>query len=157
MTAPPDTRATSQRPADPSAKTVCLSAAPTPAVLPQLPAEPPAGTFGRPVPDASLAYTLLLPSKSGAVFFRHGLTLVLPLFTGWDQAGEFLVRVRMTRCWIMELPTAAAVADFLQAPPGRPSGTGDVLVSVDPADLLDLGAGLVPARELIAVVAGGGH
>jgi hypothetical protein len=30
-----------------------------------------------------------------------------------------------------------------------------MLVSVDPADLLDLGAGLVPARELIAAVAGG--
>jgi hypothetical protein len=155
VTAPPANRAAPPRPADPSAKTVCLSVESTPPVLPPLLVEPPAGTVGRPAPDDPLAYAILLPGKSRAVFLRHGLSLVLPLFTGWDEAGAFLVRARMTRCWILELPSAAAVADFLRSPPGRPGGAGELLVSVDPTDLLDLGAGLVTARELIDAVAGG--
>src|SRR5688572_12879426 len=121
MTAPPGTRATSLRPADPSAKTVCLSAAPTPPVLPPLPAEPPADVWGRPADDP-LAYAILLPGKSRAVFLRHGLSLVLPLFTGRSEAGAFLICARMTQCWILDLPTAEAVADFLRSPPGRPGG-----------------------------------
>jgi hypothetical protein len=155
MSAPSGPRAAPPRQADPGAKTVCLAAAPTPPVLPPLPAEPPAGAWGPPAPDNPLAFALLLPGKSRAVFLRHGLSLVLPLFTGRSEAGAFLIRARMTQCWLLELSTAEAVADFLRAPPGRPGGAGEMLVSVDPADLLDLGAGLVPARELIAAVAGG--
>src|SRR5262245_46815016 len=150
MTAPPGTRAAPPRPADPGAKTVCRSGAPTPPDLPALQAVPPAGAV------TPLAYTLLEPGKSRAVFLRHGLALVLPLFTSWDQAAAFLVRARMTRCWILELTTAAAATDFLRSPPGRPAGPGEVTVSVDPTDLRDLGAVLVPARGLIEAVAGGG-
>ena len=155
MTTSPDNRAAPSRSVDPGAKTVCLSAAPTPPVLPTLPDEPPAGMVGRPDPSGPLAYTLLLPCKSGAVFFQHRRSLVLPLFTDWNIAGSFLVRTRMRDCWILELPTAGAVADFLRSPPGRFGGTGEFLVSVDPADVMGLGSGLVPARELIDTVTGG--
>jgi hypothetical protein len=154
MTAPSGTRAVPLRKADPGAKTVCLPAAPTTPDLPPLSGEHPAGAAGRPAADVS-AYVLLQPGKSGAVFLRHGLSLVLPLFTARDAAGAFLVRARMTRCWILELSTAAAVTDFLRSPPGRPGGPGEVMVSIDPAYLRDLGAGLVPARELIAALSGG--
>ena len=61
----------------------------------------------------------------------------------------------MPRGGIVVWPPAAAVPDYRGAPPGRPGGPGEVTVSVDPADLLDLGAGLVPARELIAALSGG--
>jgi hypothetical protein len=153
VTAPPGTRAMPPRPADPTAKTVCLAAAPTPPDLSPLQTESPAGTGGRTATDTA-AYVLLQPGKSGAVFLRHGLALVLPLFTAWDAAATFLVRARLTRCWILELTTSAAVIDFLRTPPGRPGGTGEVLVSVDPADLLSLGSELLPVRDVIAAVTG---
>jgi hypothetical protein len=121
-----------------------MSAAPTPAVLPRLP-------DGPHTPDRStpLAFVLLLPSKSGAVFLQRGRSVVLPVFTGWDQAAAFLVAARMTRCWIKELPSEEAVAEFLGNPPGRTGAATDLQVAVDPADSMSLSANLFPARKVI--------
>jgi hypothetical protein len=88
------------------------------------------------------------------VFFQHGRSRVLPLFTGWDEAAAFLVCARLTRCWIIELPTTAALTDFLRTPPGR-SGAAEFLVSVDPVDLMNLAAALFPARDVITALGDG--
>jgi len=131
-------------PATLSAPTVSMSALPTPAVLPQLPDRPPEPE--RPTP---LAFTLLLPGKSGAVFLQRGRSVVLPLFTDWDRAAAFLVAARMTRCWILELPTEDAVAEFLGNPPGRSGVAASLLVAVDPADTMTPASDLFPARVVI--------
>ena len=140
-----DTRATPTRIADPGSKTVCTSGTPTPAVLPQFPDD-------RPAPAETCAFALLTPSKSGAVFLRHGLSLVLPLFTDWNAAGAFLVRAKMTRCWILELATTAAVEEFLRSPPGRP-GSAEFHVAVDPDDLMNLTGNLFSVRSVLAALA----
>jgi hypothetical protein len=121
-----------------------MAAAPTPAVLPRLPDVPPAAA-----PTTLLAFALLLPGKSGAVFVQRGRSVVLPLFTNWDRAAAFLIAARMTRCWILELPTQEAVADFLGCPPGRTVATATLQVAVDPADPMSLSAKLFSARAVI--------
>ena len=154
MTPTPGTRTAPPRPADLAAPTVSMAAAPTPALLPPLLDEPSTPMGGRPAPAAPLAYALLQPSKSGAVFLQRGRSVVLPLFTGWDQAAAFLVAARMTRCWILELPTEDAVADFLRCPPGRAGVVATLLVAVDPADIVIQAADLFPARAVIDVLRG---
>jgi hypothetical protein len=124
-----------------------MAAAPTPAVLPRFPDVPPIAD--RPAP---LGYVLLLPSKSGAVFLQRGRAVVLPLFTTWDLAAAFLVAARMTRCWIKELTTEEAVADFLLNPPGRTGTATAHQVAVDPADPMTLSANLFSARAVITAL-----
>ena len=74
---------------------------------------------------------------------------MLPLFTEWERAAAFLVAARMTRCWIKELPTEDAVAEFLRCPPGRSGIVATLLVSVDPAEPMGLAANLFPAGAVI--------
>jgi hypothetical protein len=141
---------------------VSLAATPTQPALTAIPLPLPAGArpgsslpaLGGDSPAEPQAYSLLLPSKSGALFLQHGRSLVLPLFSGWNEAATFLVQARLTRCWIIELPTAEVVADFLRNPPGR-SLQSEFLVSVDPIDLMNLTAQMFSAREVIKALVRG--
>ncbi len=156
MTTPADASSTPRPPAARRAATTVAAA--TGLTLPSLPAIPtgaaPRGSGGRPAPEPPL-HSLLLPCKSGAVFLRHGRTPVLPMFTGREAAEAFLVRARMTRCWMIELPTADAVVDFLRSVPGRPGQPADFVVAVDPADLMRLATVTFTAAGLIAALEGG--
>jgi hypothetical protein len=108
------------------------------------------GLPARAVP--SPAYVILLPSQSKALFLQHGRALVLPLFTTQNAAADFLVRARMTRNWILELATPAAVADFLRAPPGFSGPSAGLQVAIDPTDPMRP-TGLCGAVELIESLA----
>jgi hypothetical protein len=142
----PKSQAAPPRPADPAAKTARLSAEETPPVLLSLPSEQPA--------EASSAegFVLLLPDRSGALFLQHGRSRVLPLFTGRAEAVAFLVRARLSRYTIAELPTVEAVAEFLRSPPGLAGGAADYLVAVDPEDPIQVATGLFSPRQLIAAL-----
>ena len=132
------------RPAAPAglaAPTVSMAGVPTPAVLPPLPPDP-----SRP---ASVAFVLLLPGKSGAVFLQRGRAAVLPLFTGWDRAAAFQVAARMTRCWIQCCRRRGPVADFLRSPPGRPGSAAALHVAVDPAGPMVRADDMIPAAVVI--------
>ena len=94
------------------------------------------------------AFAILMPSQSKAMFLQHGRSLVLPIFTSQQAAADFLVRARMTRNWMLELATPAAVADFLRAPPGFSGPNGSLQVAIDPTDPMRP-TGLCGAAELI--------
>lgn len=121
-----------------------------PAVTP-----PPSSHRGRPgLTGPTLtapAFAVLSPSRAKAVFLQHGRSLVLPVFTRQAAAADFLVRARMTRNWILELPTAADAIAFLQAPPGLSAPTAGLLISIDPIDPLRP-TGLCGAEEVVAAL-----
>src|SRR5262249_40760488 len=159
LTGVPGSRATSTRATTAIERTVSMAAARTEPTFAKTPTQPTdqnrAGARGAAAQSASItqAFSLLLPSKSGAVFFQHGRSLVLPLFTGWNEAAAFLIQSKMHRCWIIELPDEKMLIEFLRSPPGRTlSRDGDFLVSVDPIDLMNLTASLFTAREVISAL-----
>jgi hypothetical protein len=134
-------------PAKLAAKTACIAAALTRPSLAPLPDGPPA---------LATAYALVLPGSGWAVYLQHGRSRVLPLFTGPDEARDFLAGGRVPECRAVKLATARAVAEFLRSPPGRLGAAGGFLVALDPLDVTDLTPVLFTAREVLAALEGSG-